>query len=113
MTAKRKTRTKTNVSLITNVLRRIWSWSPERAAVVKRAKGHCEECGEPVAATKKEQEKKGGRRLEIHHLEPVKMTDLAKMIHARLFPGPDKLLALCEQCHKEADAVINREREVL
>ena len=107
---KRKPRTKTQVSLIANMLRKIWSWSPERSAVVKRANKHCEECGVPVASTKKEQEKKGGRRLEIHHIDPVNMTELAKLIHKRLFPGADKLLGLCQKCHKEADEVIKREK---
>jgi hypothetical protein len=112
MLKKKKPRTKTQVSTIASAIRRIWQWSPEKAAIVKRANKHCEECGEPVSNTKKQQEKKSGKRLEIHHLEPVKMTDLAKMIHARLFPGADKLLGLCQDCHKEADAVINREKEL-
>jgi hypothetical protein len=112
MTVKRKPRTKTQVSTIASAIRRIWQWSPEKAEIVKRANKHCEECGEPVSNTKKQQEKKGGKRLEVHHMEQCEMTKLAKMIHSKLFPGPDKLLGLCEQCHREADVVINREKEL-
>lgn len=107
---RKKPLTKTPVARITSALRLIWTYSPEKREIMKRANGHCEECGEPGAKTKKEQEKKGGKRLEVHHLEPCDLTKLAKKIHAVMFPGPGKLTALCQECHLEADEILRREK---
>jgi len=99
----------TPVGRITNALRRIWLWSPERAEVVKRAGKYCEECGVEGVFNRKDADKTGKPRLEIHHVEPCDMTQLAKMIHKRMFPGADKLDCLCVDCHRKADAIIQRE----
>jgi len=105
---KKKPLTATPVGRITAMLRKVWMWSPERAAVMKRAAKHCEECGCSGVATKKEQEKKGGARLEVHHVVPCDMTELAKYIHKRMFPGADNLNCLCQECHLSADEEIRR-----
>lgn len=108
---RKKSATTTPVARITNMLRRIWLWSPERTAVVKRAGGKCEECECELSKTAKEFEKTGNPRLEIHHVEPVDMTELAKLIHRRLFPGADGLDCLCRSCHGEAEAIAKREKD--
>lgn len=106
---KKKPLTKTPVGRITIALRKIWMWSPERREVMKRAGKHCEECGTECVETIKQQQKTGKPRLEIHHVEPCDMTALAKMVHAKMFPGSDKLDCLCQDCHKEAEAILRRE----
>jgi 5-methylcytosine-specific restriction endonuclease McrA len=86
---KKKAATKTPVSRITSALRRCWAWSPERRHVVKRANGHCEECGSKAD------------KLEVHHVEPCDMTKLAKKVHAIMFPPPNALNAICVDCHNK------------
>lgn len=100
--------TATPVARITSMLRKIWTWSPERAAVMKRSGGYCEECGLPGSKTKKQQIKNGGKRLEVHHCAPCDMTELAKLIHKRMFPGAELLTAVCEECHVEMDEQVKR-----
>jgi len=101
---KKKPLTATPVYRITAALRRIWMWSPERAAIVKRADKHCEECSCECATTKKQEEKTGKPLLEIHHVIPCDLTELAKLVHRRLFPG--EYLGLCQSCHVEAEEQI-------
>lgn len=102
--------TTTPIGRITAMLRKIWMWSPERAAAMKRGAKHCEECGCEGVPTKKDAEKTGKKRLEVHHVIPCDMTELAKLIHKRMFPGVENLDCLCTDCHKVADEVLNREK---
>ena len=104
-----KKKRKTPVSRITAALRKIWMWSPERAEIMKRSNGECEECGCGCAKTRKKQEETGLPLLEIHHPNRCNMTEMAKVIHAKMFPGADKLDALCQNCHRKADEVLKRE----
>ena len=98
------------VSTITAALRKIWMYSSQRRAIIKRANGCCEECGIEGVFNRKDADKTGKPRLEIHHVEPCDMTQLAKMVHKRMFPGADKLDCLCVDCHRKADAIIQREK---
>jgi len=109
---KKKPLTATPVGRITAMLRKIWMWSPERAAIMKRGAKHCEECGCEGVQTKKQEEATGKARLEIHHIVPCDMTELAKLIHKRMFPGNDNLDCLCIPCHKKADEIISREAAI-
>jgi len=100
---------KDKVSTITSALRRIWLYSAQRQETLKRAGGICEECGTECAKSRVDAEKTGNPMIEVHHVEPCDLTKLAKLVHAAMFPGADKLDALCGSCHKEADAIIRRE----
>jgi hypothetical protein len=102
----------TPVGRISSALRKIWMWSPERAVVMKRAAGICEECGCTCGKTKKQAEAKKLSLMEIHHVEQCNMTKMAKEIHAKMFPGEDKLDALCQTCHVKADEILNKENNI-
>ena len=107
---KRKPLTATPVGRITAMLRKIWMWSPERAAAMRKApRKICEECGCEGVETKIQEEKTGKPRLEIHHAEPCDMTELAKLIHRRMFPGADKLDRLCQRCHIEVESILKQD----
>ena len=108
MTSPKKKKPPTStVVLIASALRKVWGWSAQRKAVVTRAKGCCEECGIAFKTSKHGE----GARCEIHHLQPVNMTKLAKQIDKVLFPGEEYLTALCTSCHKEAERQIKLREE--
>ena len=91
---KKKPLTATRVSTITNALRRIWLWSPERRAALKRAgigkACACEECGITVGE---------GAKLEVHHVDPCDMTKLAKKVREKMFNT--EFDVLCQECHRD------------
>jgi predicted HNH restriction endonuclease len=93
----KKPKTKTAIGTITNQLRKIWLWSPERRAALRRAgigkKCACEECGKTVEE---------GAKLEVHHVTPCSLTKEAKRIHERLFNS--EFDVLCHDCHQTTHA---------
>ena len=94
---KRKTkvpRTATARGTIVNALRRVWLWSPERRAALKRAGYCCERCG--VKFDSDDQDRRG----QVHHKVRINWNRIADAIIAELLPSdPSKLEALCAPCH--------------
>ena len=87
---------------IRGALRKIWLWSPQRRAALKRAKWNgtrfyrCQECHLPT------------EKPEVDHVVPVGKTPGAKgaldaswdFLIARLFVHEDGLRVLCRPCHQ-------------
>jgi 5-methylcytosine-specific restriction endonuclease McrA len=84
-------------SQIVHALRQLWLRSRERAECLKLAKYTCARCG------KKKSQKKGfEQKVEVHHKLGVENWDaLVGDIRTFLLCEPDKLEALCPECHGE------------
>lgn len=84
-------------SRVKSVLGRVFLYSRERAAAVKRAAGHCERCGRPIDA-------RGitGDRPEVHHLDGLSWGTILDVIFDRLLCDVSRLLVVCKRCHLEA-----------
>ena len=86
---KKKKTPPNSAALITSAIRRIWSWSPLRREALRRAKGHCEECGEAA------------EKLEVHHENQIFLHTMSKAIVEKLFPPVAELTCVCKTCHLE------------
>ena len=86
---KKKSRKKpiTPKSRIVSVLRRLWMFSRERNERLKIDKRTCWTC-------------KGKEHPEVHHIDPVKMDRIIKVIREELLVGPEKLMTVCRECHR-------------
>lgn len=86
---KKKSRKKpiTPKSRIVSVLRRLWMFSRERNERLKIDKRTCWTC-------------KGKEHPEVHHIDPVKMDRIIKVIREELLVGPEKLMTVCHECHR-------------
>lgn len=82
-------------SQIVHSLRQLWLRSRERAECLKQTKYTCAKCG------KKKSEKKGfEQKVEVHHKEGINNWDeMVECIRKNLLTTPDKLEALCPECH--------------
>ncbi len=84
--------TETLYSTITSTLRgKLWRWSPEKKAVVKRAGGRCEMCGKEVT----------GYGAIGHHIVPVDFRRIERVLREELLVAVEGLLLLCRGCHHE------------
>lgn len=82
-------------SQIIHGLRQMWLRSRERAECLKRAGYTCQKCG-----VKKSQKKGFEQKVEVHHKEGVLNWDeIVEVIRKDLLCSPDKLEALCPNCH--------------
>lgn len=83
-------------SRITSAIRRLWLYSRERAAALKRAKNCCESCGK-LSITRK-----GGTvKLEVHHMDGIEWDKIIEYIQRHVLVDPSKLEVLCHECHME------------
>jgi 5-methylcytosine-specific restriction endonuclease McrA len=84
----------TPLSQIRSALRQLWMRSRERAAALKAAGYSCAKCGA-------KQSKAKGReiKVEIHHREKIDWDGLLELIRERLLQSPERLEALCKDCH--------------
>jgi hypothetical protein len=82
-------------SQIIHALRQLWLRSRERGECLKFAHYTCQKCG------KKKSQKKGmEQKVEAHHKEGIENWDiLVDEIRHFLLTTPDKLEALCPDCH--------------
>jgi predicted HNH restriction endonuclease len=82
-------------SQIVHSLRQLWLRSRERAECLKKANYTCQNCG------KKKSQKKGfEQKVEVHHKEGILNWDeIVEVIKKDLLCSPDKLEALCPECH--------------
>ena len=79
-------------SKITSPIRRIWLYSRERAAALKRDGKTCQCCG----ATGK---------LHVHHINPIgkkAWAEIEALIRKYVLVNPRFLTTLCKRCHKLA-----------
>jgi 5-methylcytosine-specific restriction endonuclease McrA len=79
-------------SQITSVIRRLWLYSRERAAALKRD-GKCQVCGEK-------------KKLHVHHIHPIgkeHWAEIEKLIREYVLVNPRFLTTLCKRCHKLQD----------
>ena len=84
-------------SQIVHALRQLWLRSRERAECLKLAGYTCQKCGK-----KKSQRKGFEQKVEVHHKLGVENWDaLVGDIRTFLLCSPDKLEALCPDCHGE------------
>ena len=85
-------------SRIKSALRQLWLRSRERAAALKRDGYRCS-CG------KKQSRAKGKEvYIEVHHQEGIlNWSDVYEFLRAGLLCGPEKLIVLCQECHKKAE----------
>jgi 5-methylcytosine-specific restriction endonuclease McrA len=89
----------TPTSCITGGIRRIWAYSRERQATLKRDKYTCQSCG------KKQSQAKGKEvYVEVHHREPIDWAGIAAIIRERVLKTPDDLVTMCKECHDEITA---------
>lgn len=93
-------------SKITSALRKIWLFSPQRRAAVKRAKDNGNKCENPKCGAYQE-------RLEVDHRDPVVPIDEGErdwnVYIARLMVDENGLENLCTHCHK-AKTMTNAEQ---
>lgn len=86
-------------SIIKNALRKLWMWSRERSAAIKREGNTCQKCGKKGSKAK-------GREvvIEVHHKEGVQNWDaLIDAVYEHLLCPPKKLIVLCKECHDKED----------
>ena len=82
-------------TIIVRQLRQLWLRSRERGEALKRAGYACEKCGVKKSAAKGKEQK-----IEVHHKEGVCNWDkIIEVIREQLLCSPDKLEALCPECH--------------
>ena len=82
-------------SIIVHNLRLLWMRSRERGEAMKRSGYTCERCH-----TKKSTKKGFEQKIEVHHKEGVCNWDkIIEVIREQLLCSPDKLEALCPDCH--------------
>ena len=83
---------------IISSLRKLWLYSRERAAALKRAENRCECCG-ALSKTRK-----GGTvTLEVHHNNPIgkEWQLIAEKIYRHILVNPKHLTVFCKDCHEE------------
>jgi 5-methylcytosine-specific restriction endonuclease McrA len=83
-------------SQIVSALRKMWLWSRERGAAIKREENKCQCCGKKGSVAKGKEIK-----IEVHHLDSINWDELIKYIRKHLLVNPDRLEVLCKKCHKE------------
>lgn len=81
---------------IKSALRQLSLRSRERAATVKRDNNTCQKCGVKGSKAKGKEVK-----TTVHHINGVKWTKIIEFIRKELLVNPDKMIVLCEDCHKE------------
>lgn len=86
-------------SLVKASLGRIFLFSRERRAAIKRAAGKCERCGDPVDVRGIK-----GPRPEVHHLDGLSWGAILDVVFDRLLCDVSRLLVVCKKCHDEAHA---------
>jgi len=78
-------------------LRQLWLRSRERATALKNSNYCCEKCGVKASKAKGKEQK-----IEVHHKQGIGNWDkVIAMIQDELLVEPDKLQALCPNCHRE------------
>lgn len=82
-------------SRIRSALRQLFLRSRERAAVVKRDKNTCQECGAKGSTAKGHEVK-----IEVHHLNGVEWEKMIAYVQRHLLVSPDDMQCLCHDCHK-------------
>jgi 5-methylcytosine-specific restriction endonuclease McrA len=86
----------TPLSQIRSALRQLWLRSRERAQALKNAGYCCERCG------RKQSKAKGQEvAVSVHHRDLIDWAGLLELIRERLLQSPEKLEALCDDCHQE------------
>jgi 5-methylcytosine-specific restriction endonuclease McrA len=93
----RKSPTRTPKGRIVSLLRRLWLYSPERRAAIKREDNTCEECGKKGSKAK-------GREVVIHahHLREggINWNHIEEVIRIQLLCDPSEIAILCKYCHE-------------
>jgi 5-methylcytosine-specific restriction endonuclease McrA len=81
-------------SQVRSALRRMWAWSRERRAALKRDNYSCVECGA-------KQSKAKGRevRVEVDHLDGIEWEQMIDYIYRHLLVSPDRLETVCKADH--------------
>jgi 5-methylcytosine-specific restriction endonuclease McrA len=92
----RKNQLKTPKSRVKAALRQLWLRSRERSYALKRDKYTCQNCH-----TKASKSKTNPLKVQVHHKEGIKWEEIEKYIYEQLLVNPDKLVTLCENCHKK------------
>lgn len=84
-------------SQIRNALRQLWLRSRERAAALRNAGHACEHCGAKFRAktTRNGPACKG----HVHHKDGIDWDGITDLIAQRILHHPDRLQALCDECH--------------
>jgi predicted HNH restriction endonuclease len=86
----------TKTAFIRSCLRRMWLYSKERQAAMKRADYCCEKCGVKKSTAKGKEQK-----MEVHHKEGVgNWEKVIELIREELLCDISKLQVLCPECHK-------------
>lgn len=77
------------------VLRKLWWFSPERRAVLKRDNNTCVECHRKAS-------KAEGRevKVEVHHKKgEIRWDKIVKVLEEELFVPIEDMETLCKECH--------------
>ena len=82
-------------TFIKSMLHRMWLRSRERALRLKQDGYCCQKCGV-------KQSKRIGFvvKVNVHHLFGVRWKEMISYIRQELLVTPDKLVTLCNNCHK-------------
>lgn len=91
--AKRAEIARTPIARIRSTLRRLWMYSNERHAALKRAR-RCEICH-------------GATDLHVHHAVPINWEAIENILRAELLVPPSRLRVLCAHCHKRVTRAEN------
>ena len=87
---------------IKDALRKLFLRSRERHTVLKRTNYCCEKCG--IKQTKAGKDEKFWVKVNVHHNDGIDWDDIIMYIRKQLLVDPEKMTALCEECHgKEHD----------
>jgi len=99
MTEKKLKPPVTPPSIIKHLLRLAWLQSRERRECLRLAGYTCQTCGKKHSRAK-------GREVtvECHHQDGIDWDELVRIVKERLFQTPDRLQALCVECHKKEEA---------
>ena len=83
-------------SRVKGALRRLWLYSRERDAAIKRDGYTCQNCH------RKQSKAKGKEfKVEVHHRAGIDWDGVVDIIIDRVLKHPDELETLCKQCHEK------------
>lgn len=86
--AKKKRRTTTRNCDITSALRKLWLWSPERKERLRLDGSACWTCKSKI-------------KPHVHHITPINMARIIRVIREEMLVGPEKLATYCKPHHDD------------
>jgi len=91
-------------SRITSAIRQLWLRSREHLVPLQRSGYRCECCGVKASKAKGREVK-----LHVHHIDGIDWDGVREIIRERVLVSPDRLQALCVDCHNKQHSRVSAE----